>query len=170
MGLHIRAPWVAGRRRSSRAVSYAVGNVGSDVILRVARATFRPVLRVARVTFRPFLRAARATFRPVLRATRPVLRAVLRATRPVLRAVLRTVRVALRPVVFFVAIVSSPSVSIRFTSCRLCRRTWQVKRFTDQLPPIVPGHGDWRTSRYPSRTQGGSRAMPLIEAAVFRFT
>src|SRR5262245_23248787 len=45
---------------------YAVGNVGSDAVLR-ARATFRPVLRAARATFRPVRRAVRATFRPALR-------------------------------------------------------------------------------------------------------
>ena len=70
------------RWRLSRLVSYAVGNVG--------------VLRVVRATFRPVLRAVRATFRPVLRAVRVVLRAV--------RAVLRAVR-------FVVAIVFLPALS-----------------------------------------------------------
>ena len=122
------------RRRLSRLVSYAVGNVG---VLRAVRATFRPVLRAVRATFRPVLRAVRATFRPVLRAVlavlravRAVLRPVLRTVRATLRPVLRTVRAVLRAVRFVVAIVFLPALSSNsFTFCRLCRRTWQVNYF-----------------------------------------
>jgi hypothetical protein len=96
------------RRRSSRIVSYAVGNVGFRAVLRAARATFRPVLRAARATFRPVLRVVRATFRPVLRAARATFRPVLRVVRATFRPVLRAVRAVLRGVVLLVAIVFLP--------------------------------------------------------------
>ena len=38
--------------RSSRVVSYAVGDVGFRAVLRAARATFRPVLRAVRAVLR----------------------------------------------------------------------------------------------------------------------
>jgi len=122
-------------------------------------------VRVARAVLRAVLRVALAVLRPVLRVARAVLRAVLRAVRAVLRAVLRAVRAVLRPVVFFGAIGFFLSVSMsrnclfrvrfieeRFTRCRICRRTTQVKRELSFTPLFGanPSRFNWRPFCYDS--------------------